>query len=132
MRTELLEIGKDFVPIVKDYTQRPRYERVRKIMVPRVKLSFNDFLRAAMEFNERMETKGKSARLEAKVRVVDGQVYYVLRRADRQWKDDIPIYYNPKTQRFYIPKRYPSRRKKLTSYVIMLRLSALGVKYRRV
>ena len=132
MKAELLEIVKDFIPEIRDYTQRPIYERVRKIMVPRVKLSFNDFLRAAMEFNERMEAKGKSARLEAKVRVVDGQVYYVLRRADRQWKDDIPIYYNPKTQRFYIPKRYPSRRKKLTSYVIMLRLAALGVKYRRV
>jgi len=132
MKAELMEIGKDFIPEVRDYTQRPRYQRVRKIIVPKVQLSFNDFMRAAMEFNERMEKKGKDVRLEAKVRVINGVVYYVLRRADKRWKDDIPIYYNPKTQRFYIPKRYPSRRKKLTSYVIMLRLSALGVKYRRV
>lgn len=132
MKAELLEIGKDFIPEIRDYSQRPRYQRIRRIKVPEVELTFNDFLSAAIEFNKKMEAKGKAARLEAKVRVVDGEVYYVLRRADRQWKDDIPIYYNPKTKKFYIPKRYPSRRKKLTSYVIMLRLSALGVKYRRV
>lgn len=131
MKIKLLELGKDFVPEVNDYTGRPYYRRTRRLIIPEVKLDFNDFLKAAMKFNERMKKKGKSARLEAKVRVIDGEPYYVLRRADRVKGDDIPLYYNPRTRRFYTALRYPTRRKKLTSIVLMMRLAALGVRYRR-
>jgi len=60
-------------------------------------------------------------------RIILSQKLNNLRRRVKRRKDVIPIYIDLENQKFYVPKSYVEKRRKLTNYIIMRTLGTLGV-----
>lgn len=97
-------------------------------------------LETLQEYAQRLEEKVKARNPKLKVilkKVKFGDKVMYRLGVSKYWKDEngkkhtywqrVPIYFDLEEQRFFVPRYYVLTRPKLTNYIIMRTLGALGV-----
>ena len=128
-RVKLLEVFKDFEVTVRGKGQFGRYNQM---FIVEPKKDAEPITKEALEAyveNLKRRYPGEGFRLRKY------KNYIVLDKPSRRWKgnrlvkvkDRVPIYFDLKNQKFYVPKWYVEKRTRLTNFIIMVTLGALGV-----
>jgi len=137
---KLVEVFKDYKQIlIKGASGFRRYPATYKLVKVDGRLTFDRLL----EYVGRLQRNYPDHGFELKVYRHNGKTLYVVTRKSyvregnkiRIIKDRVPIYFDLEEQRIYVPKSYIRRNKRLTNYVLMRALGALGlakVKYVRM
>lgn len=131
---ELLEVFKDFQVLIRGKLYHSKYDALYEVVPkpnPKV-VTLEDLKRYVENLQKRYPDHGfKLDRV-----VVNGRELYVVTRKSalkmpdgsrKKVRDRIPIYVDLVSQKFYVPKTYVKRQYKLTCYIIMRTLGALGV-----
>jgi len=126
---KLLEVFKDFQVKVRG---RGQFGRYNQLFIVEPKDKWEPITKEALEgyvenLNKRYPNEG--------FRLRKYKQYVVLDKPSRRWKggrlvkvkDRVPIYFDLKNQKFYVPKWYVEKRTRLTNFIIMVTLGALGV-----
>ena len=130
-KLKLLEIGKQFEPIVHDVMRtkdgRYAYARERALIVDKGvhKIPSETVFDSAKALMERYPEKGYYYQGNKLGRTL----YYLLGR-EVKGETDIPIYYAPKRRKFFIQESHAKKSRELASKIVMMRLYALKIPYK--
>ena len=128
--TQLLEIFKDFeVEITYTYSNKSgsKQRNVRYIIVPKAspkKVTLDDLKEYASGLAKKYPKEGFVLKEE---KVGEKTFYVITKDSANPEKPYVPIYFDLENQKFYVPKEYVEKDSKLTNYIVMRTLGALGV-----
>jgi len=127
-RPKLMEVFKDFeIEIIgwSGYKRKAAFKILRRDDAREVTLE--DLKEYVKKLQKRYPSKGFRLRKYKGFRVIDQRSYVVKDGKKRRVYTRVPIYFDLKNQRFYVPSSYVRRRSKLVNYICMVTLGALGV-----
>jgi hypothetical protein len=129
-KTGLLQIGRDFKPIVRDSSTSKdgtrKYWRVRRVTLPRgkVEISRERFEQVVNGLKLLYPDKGYEF---GEAKIGRRQCWSITRKEEKG--QGIPFYYSPRSGRFYMHSRHVRNNPKLASMITVYRLKSLGVAY---
>lgn len=131
---KLLEVFRDFEVVVRGGSQYGKYPAYFKV-VPREnprRLTVEDLRKYVEGLQKRYPNRNFYLRRTS----VRGKEFYCITRKSyrvgedgrrHRVRDRVPIYVDLEEQKFYVPRSYVERQPKLTNYIVMVTLGALGV-----
>ncbi|MEM2297602.1 MAG: hypothetical protein QXH10_09265 [Ignisphaera sp.] len=130
MKVTLLEVFKDFEVTVKGYGQFGRYVQLFKL-VP-IQNANTVTVEDLENYVKSLQQRYPDKNFYLDKRVLNGKVFYIVTKKKRmpngrQVYDRIPVYFDLENQKVYVPKSYVKKQRRLTNYILMRVLGALGV-----
>ena len=118
---QLVELFKDYTPIVRGKALNSRYEAVYRIerkANPKT-VTEEDLIKYVNSLQQRYPNHNFYLRR--------WRNYHIITRKGKYVKDRVSIYIDLEKQAFYVPKHCIEKNPKLANYIIMVTLGALGV-----
>lgn len=124
-RLKLLEVGSDF-KIEREFTTHGGKYRRRAFIDLKDNTNYisdSELVAFVKTLQERYPDKG----YRFTVRKYGDRVFYVIRRGKGYSYKNVPLYYSPSDGKFYVPQSYAVREPRLTSAMLDINLTELGV-----
>ncbi|MEM7817886.1 MAG: hypothetical protein QXP52_00140 [Candidatus Aenigmatarchaeota archaeon] len=120
--TQLVEVFKDYEIIVPSRLKEGKYTRLYKIVKKNnpKKITLEDLKNFVKKLNERYPEEGFCL-------IKQKDLYIITKNNEHRKLNFVPIYFDLKNQKIFIEKEYAEKEKRLTNYILMRTLGALGI-----